>query len=135
MKRALAFLKATLLGGVIVVLPTWLAVLLVLKALGHLEIFVKPVSLHLPRTLEHPRVIAILVLIGLCFLVGVAIRTAIGQPQHKRLVIRSWHRLHKIVPEVNIELTGIWNMYFYTDNPATHYRSGIQSDLEVLAIK
>jgi hypothetical protein len=41
----------------------------------------------------------------------------------------------KIIPEANIELTGIWNMYFYTDNPATHYQSGIQSDLEVLAIK
>jgi hypothetical protein len=41
----------------------------------------------------------------------------------------------KIVPEANIELTGIWNMYFYTNNPATHYQSGIQSDLEVLAIK
>ncbi|HEY7001542.1 MAG TPA: transporter [Candidatus Udaeobacter sp.] len=41
----------------------------------------------------------------------------------------------KIVPQPNIELTGIWNMYFYTENPATHYQSGIQSDLEVLAIK
>jgi len=41
----------------------------------------------------------------------------------------------KIIPEANIELTGIWNMYFYTENPATHYRSGIQSDLEALAIK
>ena len=41
----------------------------------------------------------------------------------------------KIVSEGNIELTGIWNMYFYTDNPATHYQSGIQSDLEGLAIK
>jgi len=41
----------------------------------------------------------------------------------------------KIIPEANIELTGIWNMYFYTDNPTTHYQSGTQSDLEVLAIK
>ena len=41
----------------------------------------------------------------------------------------------KIVPEGNIEVTGIWNMYFYTENPATHYQSGIQSDLEGLAIK
>jgi uncharacterized membrane protein len=70
-KRAVAFVKATLLGGVIVVLPAWLAVLLVLEALGHLEIFVKPVSSHLPQTLGHPRVIAILVLVALCFLVGV----------------------------------------------------------------
>src|SRR5262245_8251593 len=79
MKRALAFIKATLLGGLIVVLPAWLAVLLVFKALGHLEIFVKPVSKHLPQTIGHPRIIAILVLIGLCFLVGVVIQTAIGK--------------------------------------------------------
>src|SRR5262249_34490484 len=78
MKRFLAFLKATLLGGVVVVLPAWLAVLLVLKALGHLEIFVKPVSSHLPQSIAHPRVIGILVLVGLCFLVGAAIQTAIG---------------------------------------------------------
>jgi uncharacterized membrane protein len=60
------------------VLPAWLAVLLVLKALGHLEIFVKPVSSHLPGSVAHPRVIAILVLVGLCFLVGAAIQTAVG---------------------------------------------------------
>jgi uncharacterized membrane protein len=79
MKRFLAFLRSTLFGGVIVVLPAWLAVLLVLKALGHLQIFIKPVGSHLPQTMAHPRVIAILVLIGLCFLVGAAIQTAIGQ--------------------------------------------------------
>ena len=79
MKRFFALLKTTLLGGVIVVLPAWLAVLLVLKALSHLQIFVKPVSSHLPHSMAHPRVIAILILIGLCFLVGAAIQTAIGQ--------------------------------------------------------
>jgi len=78
MKRLLAFLKATLLGGVIFVLPAWLTVLLVLKALGHLEIFVKPVSSHLPQGVAHPRVIAIVLLVALCFAVGLAIQTAIG---------------------------------------------------------
>jgi uncharacterized membrane protein len=37
MKHLLAVLKATLLGGVIVVLPAWLAVLLVAKALTHYD--------------------------------------------------------------------------------------------------
>jgi hypothetical protein len=41
----------------------------------------------------------------------------------------------KIIPEVNIELTGMWDMDFYTDDPASRYHSGIQSDLEALAIK
>jgi uncharacterized membrane protein len=63
MKHFLAFLKATLLGGVIVVFPAWLAVLLVLKALAHLEIFVKPISKHLPQAIGHPRVIAIVLLV------------------------------------------------------------------------
>ena len=84
MKRFLALLKSTLLGGLIVVLPAWLAVLLVLKALEHLQIFVKPISSHLPRTIDHSKIIAILVLFALCFLVAVAIRTAIG-PRAKRL--------------------------------------------------
>ena len=78
MKRFVAFLKATALGGVVVVLPAWLAVLLVLKALGQLQGFVKPVSSHLPQTVAHPSVIAVLVLIALCFLVGALIQTAIG---------------------------------------------------------
>src|ERR1700741_1798936 len=79
MQQAINFLKTTLLGGLIVVLPAWLAVLLVLKALGHLEIFVKPVRSHLPHRIAHPRVIAILLLVVLCFLVGAAIQIAIGQ--------------------------------------------------------
>ena len=84
MKRFLALLKSTLLGGLIVVLPAWLAVLLVLKALAHLQIFVKPIGSHLPRANAHRKIITILVLFALCFLVAVAIRTAIG-PRAKRL--------------------------------------------------
>jgi Protein of unknown function (DUF502) len=57
MKGILTFLKATLLGGVIVV----------------------PIGSHLPHSVAHPRIIAILVFVGLCFLVGAAIQTAIGQ--------------------------------------------------------
>jgi hypothetical protein len=41
----------------------------------------------------------------------------------------------KILPEANIELTGIWQMEFDTEDHATHYQNGILSDLEVLAIK
>jgi hypothetical protein len=37
----------------------------------------------------------------------------------------------KIIPEANIELTGIWDMEFYTENPDTRFQNGILSDLEV----
>jgi hypothetical protein len=41
----------------------------------------------------------------------------------------------KIVSIPNIELTGIWQMEFDTEDRATHYQNGILSDLEALAIK
>jgi hypothetical protein len=41
----------------------------------------------------------------------------------------------KILPQANIELTGIWQMEFDTEDHATHYQNGILCDLEVLAIK
>jgi hypothetical protein len=41
----------------------------------------------------------------------------------------------KILPQLNIELSGIWDMEFYTENPDTGYQNGILSDLEVLAVK
>src|SRR5947207_1445725 len=41
----------------------------------------------------------------------------------------------KILPQANIELTGIWDMEFDTEDRATRYQNGILSDLEVLVIK
>ena len=87
MKQLLTFLKATLLGGVIFVLPAWLAVLLVAKALTKLQVLVKPVSTHLPESVGHPRLLAVILLLALCFVIGLIIQTAIGA-QVKRMVER-----------------------------------------------
>jgi uncharacterized membrane protein len=79
MQKILSFIKTTLLGGLLVVLPTWLTVLLLVKVLMKLEVFVKPVSSHLPQQAAHPQIIAILLFLALCFAVGAILRTAIGQ--------------------------------------------------------
>jgi uncharacterized membrane protein len=79
MQKLMAFLKTTLVGGVLVVLPAWLTVLLLLKALMHLQIFVKPVSTHLPEGVRHPLIMASLLLITVCFVIGALIRTAVGR--------------------------------------------------------
>lgn len=85
MKQLLTFLKATLLGGVILVLPAWLAVLLVAKALKQLQVLLKPISTHLPESVGHPGILAVILLVALCFVVGMIIQTAIGA-QVKRVV-------------------------------------------------
>ena len=99
MKQLLDFLKTTLLGGVLLVLPAWLAVLLVVKAVIHLQVFVKPVATHLPESAAHPRVIAVLLLIAMCSAVGLFIQTAIGaQAKHlaERHLLEKLPRLHHI---------------------------------------
>jgi uncharacterized membrane protein len=83
MRKIIIFLKDTFLGGVLVVLPAWLAVLLLLKALTHLQVLVKPVSKHLPESVDHPRLMAIGLMLALCFVVGALIRTTFGRRVEK----------------------------------------------------
>ncbi len=79
MQKIINFLKTSLLGGVLVVAPAWLALLLFAKLLVKLEVFVKPVSASLPSSVGHPIFVAIALVIVVCFLVGAAIRTVIGR--------------------------------------------------------
>lgn len=41
----------------------------------------------------------------------------------------------KIFPKENVELTGIWQLQFYTENPATKYQNGVLSDMEAMGVK
>lgn len=79
MSRVIGYLKSALIGGALVVLPAWLAVLLFIKALVHLEVLVKPVSAGLPESVRYPMVIGSLLIVLVCLLVGVVISTAIGR--------------------------------------------------------
>lgn len=79
MHRFLTFAKTTLLGGVLVVLPAWVAALLLIKGLMQLRVIVAPVSATLPQELAHPEALAALLLVLLCFFVGLVLRTAIGR--------------------------------------------------------
>lgn len=79
MKRTFPFLKTTLMGGLLVLLPLWLLALLIAKALGLIKSVAAPIVAQLPAQLHHPTLIAVLLLLAVCFLTGLVMRTAIGQ--------------------------------------------------------
>jgi uncharacterized membrane protein len=79
MKRLFPFLKTTLMGGLLVLLPLCLMALLIAKAVGIIKALVAPVVAQLPDQLHHPTVIAVLLLLALCFLTGLIMRTAVGR--------------------------------------------------------
>jgi uncharacterized membrane protein len=79
MKHSFEFLKSALATGLVIVLPAWLAVLLLIQLLVKLGVLVKPLATHMPEGINHPQIIAALVFILLCLSVGILVRTAIGR--------------------------------------------------------
>src|SRR5215831_12571513 len=79
MKTLADFLRMTLVGGLLVVLPLWVTLLLLLKAIKSALVVLHPLAKLLPQTLVHPNVVALCLLVLICFAVGLLIRTRAGQ--------------------------------------------------------
>ena len=78
MKAIAEFTKTTLIGGVLVVIPIYLSILLLLKAVAGVAGLVSPITEGLPTTLPFRELVAMLILIASCFVCGIALRTGPG---------------------------------------------------------
>ena len=79
MKTVTKFLEITLVGGLLVVLPLWVSLLLLLKAIKGAMAMLLPIAKLLPQTVVHEKVVALVLLLAICFAVGLLIRTQIGK--------------------------------------------------------
>lgn len=79
MKAFLDFLRTTLIGGLLVLAPLYLVFLLLLKALGAARQLLEPVVAGMPAaaTLRVP--LALLLVIAVCFVAGLVLRTEAGR--------------------------------------------------------
>ena len=78
MNSFLSFIKTTLTGGVLFLLPIILIVMLLKEAFGFLFIISKPISIYLPEIicgLNGSNIVAIFLLIGICFIGGLLFST------------------------------------------------------------
>jgi len=78
MKRLAEFSKTTLIGGVLVILPIYITVLLLVKTVAGVAALVSPVTALVPAVLQFREVIAMAILILACFLAGLLLRTGPG---------------------------------------------------------
>ena len=78
MKTLAEFTKTTLIGGLLIVLPVYIAVLLILRALQGLVAAVKPITAAIPGSVKFEEILAILILAAICFIAGLIIRTSAG---------------------------------------------------------
>lgn len=78
MKGLAQFTKTTLIGGLLIVLPIYFTVLLLAKTLSGLLALLSPVTATIPAGVQFREVIAILLVVAICFVAGLVVRTGPG---------------------------------------------------------
>ena len=79
------FVVSSLVGGLLVLVPLYLAILLLLKAAKSLAGLVKPIAGLLPDWVPGDRLLSLLLVLLVCFLVGASLRTRIGRRTRARV--------------------------------------------------
>ncbi|HJS46911.1 MAG TPA: hypothetical protein VJ773_02880 [Gemmatimonadales bacterium] len=79
MRRVTDFVLSATAAGLLVLVPVYLALLLLLKATKSLVVFVAPLAGLLPSTVPADRILSLLLVLLIAFLVGAAGRTRAGR--------------------------------------------------------
>jgi uncharacterized membrane protein len=79
MKALLEFIRTTLIGGVLILLPIYLLVLLMLKMISAAMQLLAPIMAGIPATAEYRGLAAVAVIVVACFVAGGMVRTGPGR--------------------------------------------------------
>lgn len=85
MKKSLLFAAKAMLSGFLVVVPIYLAVLLLLKGMKTVGTLLRPFASLLPDWVPADSVLSLFLMLFICFLIGAAIRTAAGRSVRERI--------------------------------------------------
>jgi uncharacterized membrane protein len=93
MHRLRHFVVSSLVGGLLVLVPLYLAILLLLKAAKSLVGLVKPPAGLLPDWVPADRLLSLILVLLVCFLVGSALRTRMGRATRNRVESSIFERI------------------------------------------
>lgn len=79
MKGLAELTKTTLIGGLLVVLPIYLSILLLAKTLSGVLALMSPVTAAIPAAAQFRQLIAILIVLAVCLVAGIVVRTGPGR--------------------------------------------------------
>jgi uncharacterized membrane protein len=85
MKHVREFVVSSLVGGLVIVVPLYLSVLLILKAMQAVAGVVRPIAKLLPEWFPAEQVLSLLLVLIVCFLIGVAVRAPAGRAARERI--------------------------------------------------
>ncbi len=93
MRYAREFVTNTVVGGLLVVLPVYLTVLLLLKGMQAVVGLVRPVAALLPAWVPAEDILALLIVLIVCAGIGLAVRTRAGRAVRERIEKAFFSRL------------------------------------------
>jgi uncharacterized membrane protein len=85
MKGLRQFIGSALVGGLLVLAPIYVAVLLLLKAMQSLQGLVRPLTRLLPAWFPAVEVLSLVLVVVICFFVGLLVRTAQGRRTREQI--------------------------------------------------
>jgi uncharacterized membrane protein len=84
MKNTGKFVVSSVVGGALIVVPVYLSLLLLLRAMQAVGVLVRPLARLIPSEFPAEPVLSLLFVLLGCFLIGVAVRTPAGR------AVREW---------------------------------------------
>jgi uncharacterized membrane protein len=108
MKRIASFIVGSLIAGLLVVVPLYLAVLLLLKGMASLAALVRPFTGLLPDWLPAEQLLSLGLVLLLCFLVGIIVRTRAGRSMRERVETSLFDRIpgYAVFRSLTLQLVG-----------------------------
>jgi uncharacterized membrane protein len=85
MKKAGQVIMTALVSGVLVIVPVYLAILLLLKGMQSVAGLARPLAVLLPSWVPAETVVALILVLVACILVGAAVRTSTGRAIQARI--------------------------------------------------
>ena len=93
MKYAREFIWNTVVGGLFIVVPVYLAVLLLLKGMKSVATLVRPFAALVPDWIPAENLLSLVAVLVVCFLVGIGVRTRAGRALRERMERLFFERL------------------------------------------
>ena len=85
MKKSLLFAGKAIASGFLILVPIYLVVLLLLKAMQSVAVLVRPIAMLVPDWVPGEKLLSLLLVLLLCFLIGIAVRTSAGLLVRQRI--------------------------------------------------
>lgn len=93
MNQALGYFTKRVIAGLLVIIPIYLAILVLLKGMKSLGQLVRPFTKLLPEWLPAEQLLSLILVLVICFLIGVVLRTRLGEIARKRVETGVFERI------------------------------------------